>query len=311
MKKLFLSILIATGFGAAVWAGVAVGGTAEGCAVVGKSTFCGSGTFKPDKLPKRKMAPISLQTDGSVVTDDGSIPPIVRTVQVDFDDDGDVTTKGIPTCEFKQLINQSTEQAKRKCGDAIVGTGTVDAIIKLEDQDAIPASGPLLIMNGEPKGRGKNKKPTVLFHTLIDYPLPTAYVTEAVIEKSKKGKDYGKRVFIDVPPIAGGQGTLVAFNAKIKKRIKVKSKSKKKGKRGKRSRRRSKVERRKYLLARCADKRLIADAELTLENGDKLGIGFVAPCKQKKEKGKRKRGNRKNGKANNRRGNRGGKHKRR
>ncbi len=263
MKKLFLSILVATGIGAAIWAGVAVGGTATGSVHIGNATFSGGGTFKPDALPKKTMAPISLKTWGNVVTDDGSIPPVVDVIQVDFDKDGNVLTKGIPTCDETDLRNKDPKQAKQICGKALVGKGKAEALVKLEDQALIEAYGPLQIFNGEPQG----KKPTVVFHTFLDYPVPSAYVAKAVVEKSKLGKDYGKRVIVRPPSIAGGQGTFTGFEASIPKKVA-------KGK--------------KYLVGRCSDRSLIASAQLTLRSGEKLKIDFTASCKQKKEKKKKK-----------------------
>lgn len=265
MKKLFLSILIATGLVAAVWVGAASGGTTGTvCATLGKSEFCGGGTFKPDKLPKKTRVPISLKTWGSVVNDDGSVPPIVDVVKVDFDDDGDVSTKGLAKCDMKKVASATPAEATRVCGKALVGKGQVEATIVFTDpdtgeqiQDPIAAFGPLAIFNGKPKGGN----PTVVLHTLLDEPLPVTYVTQAVISDSKK-KGYGKQVRVNVPPIVNGQGTFVGFTANVKKKVRGKN----------------------YLMSRCSTGTLIADSEITLRGeSSPINLGLATKCKQGKE----------------------------
>lgn len=307
MKKLFLSILVATGLGAAIWAGVAVGGTATGEIKIGNATFGGGGTFKPDALPKKTMVPVSLKTWGDITTDDGSVPPVVDVIQIDFDRDGDIRTKGIPTCDEGQLRNLSVKDAAKVCGDALVGQGRAEALVKLEDQAPIEAGGKLQIFNGKPQG----KKPTIVFHTFLDYPVPSAYVAKAVVEKSKMGKEYGKRVIVRPPSIASGQGTFTGFTANIPKKIKVPATKRAKNKRAKNRRaktnssRTSLLKKKKkgkgkkktkkvpYLIGRCSDRSLIATAQLTLRDGRELRIDFNATCKQKKEPKKKKKGGKK------------------
>lgn len=274
MKKLFLSILVVAGLGVAVWAGIASGAWTKpvsACATLGKSEFCGGGAFNPAKLPKKTRVPIALKTNGSVKNDDGTVPPVVDIIQVDFDDDGTVSTKGIPQCDIKNIRLDSPKLARKKCSKALVGTGTVEAVVEFKDDetgepidDPIAAFGPLSIFNGKPRGG----KPTVIFHTLLEEPLPLTYVTDAVIENSKK-KGYGKRIHVKVPPIVNGQGTFVGFKANVKK----------------------KVSKKKYLLLRCSSKSLKVEAEIKLKTESKpIKIGLVSKCQQAKEPKKKKKG---------------------
>jgi hypothetical protein len=252
MKKLVVGLLAVAAMSASVWAGLAL---AESV-VIGNATFTADGSFSPKKLPKKEWAPIELKTSGSVTTDDGSTPPVADVVTVDFDKNGTLTTKGIKTCDPKKLQNTTTAQAKRKCKKALVGQGTTKAIVDFEDQDPFDAIGPLLVFNGKPKGG----KPTIIFHVLANVPLPTTFVVQSVVVPSPK-KGFGKRIVVKVPPIAGGNGTLVSFNATINKKPAT----------GK-----------KYLLARCANGRFVADAHVELRDGRNFDISLVRPCKAKK-----------------------------
>jgi len=237
---------------AALVAGTAAAETIK----LGNITVTADAGFSPKKLPKKKLAPIALKTSGKIETDDGSTPPVTDVVTLDFDKNGTLTTKGIKTCNPKKLQNTTTKQAKRKCKKAIVGQGKTKAVVDFEDQEPFDAIGPLVIFNGKKKGG----KPTIVFHVLANVPLPTTFVVQSKVVKSPK-KGFGKRVVIKVPPIAGGNGTMVSFNAKINKKPAT----------GK-----------KYLLAKCANKRFKAEAHVKLRDGREFDLSLVRPCKVKR-----------------------------
>jgi len=252
MRRSVIWVLGALAICATVPAGIAVGET------IGPPSpmFMLDGSFKPKKLPKKEFAPIQLELSGGITTGDGTTPPVTDVVTLDFDKNGTLTTKGIKTCNPKKLQNTTTKQAKRKCKKAIVGQGKTKAIVDFEDQEPFDAIGPLVIFNGTKKGG----KPTIVFHVLANVPLPTTFVVQSKVVKSPK-KGFGKRVVIKVPPIAGGNGTMVSFNAKINKKPAT----------GK-----------KYLLAKCANGRFIADAHVELRDGHEFDVSLVRPCRADK-----------------------------
>ena len=231
------------------------------------------GGVTPNKLPKKKMAPIALQSEGHIATLNGETPPIADDVVVDFDKNGKYVNKGFPTCKPEKLIDQRTAQAKRRCKDALIGTGETRAIVDFPDQPPFDAKGPLLIFNGPNKG----KKKTIVFHVFANVPAPTAFVVPATLTPIKGGK-YGTRLETSVPTISGGNGTLVDFNATVDKKYKVtKGKGKKK-----------KVKKYSILNARCANGRFIAQFEVTWRDGSVLNGGITRPCKQKADRKNRK-----------------------
>ena len=138
------------------------------------------GAISPTKLPKKTPAPITLTVSGAIKSTDGSRVPALKTLSLEFDKHGQIYTKGLPTCNPAKLQSTLTAQAKKACGSALVGTGNVSAEIYFPEQAPFPASGPLLIFNGIPKGG----KPTLIFHVHADVPAPTTFVTEGVISKA-------------------------------------------------------------------------------------------------------------------------------
>jgi len=251
IRKLCRSALVVAGIGAATAAGVAVGETVQ----VGNLILTADASFKPTTLPKNEMAPISLSVEAHVATQDGAIPPIAKSVVIDFDKNGTVVTKGVDTCDPKKLQNTTTSQAKKKCKSAIVGSGETRAIIDFPDQEPFEARGPLVAFNGKPQG----KNPMIVFHVLANVPLPTTFVVPAPITRSPKS-GFGKRLTAQIPPIAGGNGTLTDFDVTIDKKPAT----------GK-----------EYLLARCKDKKFDAEAQVTMLSGEQLNLSVVRDCKPK------------------------------
>jgi hypothetical protein len=212
------------------------------------------GGVSPAKLPKQTPAPITLKVSGKVATADGTRVPALKTVALQFDKHGSIYTKGLPTCNPAKLRSTLTAQAKRVCGPALVGTGRVGAEIYFPEQPPFSASGPLLIFNGAPKGG----KPVLIFHVHADVPAPTTFVTSGAVSKAS-GK-YGTSTEIQVPTIAGGQGSLTSFEATIHKTWTYKG------------------QRRSLLLASCPTGRLFAHGEFTFADGTKLSGDVIKSC---------------------------------
>ena len=61
------------------------------------------GGFTPQALPKHENAPITLHGGGSISTSDGSLPPILRTLTLEFDRHGAVQTTGLEVCTSGKL----------------------------------------------------------------------------------------------------------------------------------------------------------------------------------------------------------------
>jgi hypothetical protein len=234
----------------------ALGVSAAGGEIVheGNLVISIDGGITPTKLPKKTPAPITLKLKGSIKTADGSHPPALKTLSLQFDKSGHIYTKGLPTCTTNQLQSTLTAQARKVCGDALVGSGRVSAEIAFPEQPPFPASGPLLIFNGAPKGA----KPVLIFHVHANVPAPTTFVTTAVISPAH-GK-YGTSTLVEIPTITGGQGSLTSFEATIHKTWTYKG------------------QRKSLLLASCPTGQLIAHGEFAFADGSKLSGNVARPC---------------------------------
>lgn len=242
--------------------GLAVTATAAGLATAalgdtvtsGNLTIEVEGVVSPTKLPRKTPAPITLTVSGAVKTTDGSHPPALKTIALEFDKAGQIYTKGLPTCDPAKLTSTLTAQAKKVCGPALVGTGKVSAQILFPEQAPFEASGPLLIFNGKPKGG----KPVLVFQVHADVPAPTTFVTEGVISRAS-GK-YGTSTEIRVPTIVGGQGSLTSFKATLHKTWTYKGQKK------------------SLLVASCPTGSLFAHGEFTFADGTRISGEITKSC---------------------------------
>jgi hypothetical protein len=172
------------------------------------------GKITPSALSKTTPQPIALEVKGGLKTVDGTHIEPLKELFLEFDKNGHLNTKGLASCTVGKLQSQLTAQAKKVCGDALVGTGKATAEIAFPEQAPFSASGPMLIFNGS-----KGNKQELIIHVYAKVPAPTVFVTTAKIGKGKG--PYGTSALIKVPTITSGQGSVTAFNAKITKTFKV------------------------------------------------------------------------------------------
>jgi hypothetical protein len=213
------------------------------------------GGFAPTALPKYRDAPIVLYGHGRLSTVSGELPPIVETVEAEFDRHGSVQTTGLPVCHPGELEATTVAQARHNCGGAIVGKGVGSAIIDFPEQKPFKISSPITGFNG-PK---KNGQPTVLAHAYIDVPVPTTFVVPIVIERINKGV-YGYRVKARIPKIAGGAGHGISISGKVGRKWTYKGR------------------RYSFVNARCETGHLQARGEATFDDGTVLSGILVKPC---------------------------------
>lgn len=228
-------------------------GSAYGLTVrAGNLIATGDGGFAPTALPRDHDAPIKLFGHGRIRTVDGTRPSPLRKLVVELDKHGHAETRGLPKCTMQKLVATTTEQARKTCPGAIVGTGFGSALIELPEQRPIEVSAPITIFNA-PERHGN---PTGIGHAHLDYPTPTTYLVQAELETVNNGR-YGYRVEVDIPKIANDYGSAISGRLKIDRKWTY---------RGMRL---------SVANARCADGRLQARVELTFKDGTFLqGSGF-------------------------------------
>jgi hypothetical protein len=250
MRKRLTMLLVAAGAFAAVSAGVAVGEEFR----AGNLILTVDGKVKPSKLPKKERAPIALQVEGHVQTVDGTTPPRLDRIEMSFDKQGKIDTKGLPKCSVNELENTLPDDALRKCKEALVGKGETRAIVDFPDQEPFDAiADPLLAFNGGP---GK-----IIFHAYALVPTPTTFVVPSKISKAS-GK-FGTKVTVNVPLIAGGNGRLVDFDVTIKRTWTHKGKK------------------HSYVSAMCKTGQFVASGSFNWSDGTNIKGDITRPCKSK------------------------------
>lgn len=217
--------------------------------------------FAPKKLSKSKWTPGSLKVTTTLrnsSTANGVPVPTVR-VQIDFDKNARIFTKGIPTCDPSKIQNTSTEIALRECRPARIGSGKAKASIPVGEQVFV-ADQTVTAFNGKPKGG----KPVLLLHSYGTKPTVTTLVlTGTVTNYNRQG--YGPRLDLEVPKIAGGAGALTDFTVTINKKYRYKGKPA------------------TYISAKCPkSKKLKVRSVFTFLDGQSSKPTDVATCAQKK-----------------------------
>jgi hypothetical protein len=209
----------------------ALAGTGAQAALVkvGPLILHADGGFSSAALPKRGFAPIDFQGKFEIARKGGGVPPALQHAVVDFDRDGRIATRGLPICPAERVSTATPEQARQLCPGAIVGEGRVEGLVSLPSQEAVPVHSALTLFNGPRLPGG----PTIVLHAQLTVPETQTFALVVPIER-RRGT-YGYRATLDVPPIAGGYGSLTRIDAKIGRRW------------------RSGGLRRSYVSARCAD----------------------------------------------------------
>lgn len=246
---------------------LAMGGLLAACAVllagsagaatvrVGTLVLHADGGFEPQLLPKRTYAPIHFQGYGAISTTDGSVPPPLQHVTLEFDRDGRLTTAGLSICRPADIEAASPEEARRRCGAALVGTGHLAAVVPVPILGRIEMHSPLSLFNGPRRGGD----PTVILHAQAPFPISETYVVVIPIER-RRGI-YGYRASFDVPPIVGGLGSITRIDAKIGRRYRVGG-----------------VER-SYVSARCSDSILQTRGYFSFADGTVISGSAFKVCR--------------------------------
>jgi len=178
--------------------------------VVGNVSLSDDGGLTPLKLPKHGKAPVTAHLIDEIRTLDGTHPPALRTVDFEVDRTIGIDPVGLPTCRARQLEATTTANAKRACGDALVGSGTAEVEVAFPEQKPFSATGPVLLFNGGVRGGAT----TVFLHSYLAVPTPTAVVARATVTRVHHGR-FGLHIVAQVPKIAGGSGSVTKFRLKI------------------------------------------------------------------------------------------------
>ncbi|HEY4778046.1 MAG TPA: hypothetical protein VIH47_00435 [Solirubrobacterales bacterium] len=214
-----------------------------------------NGGIFPGKLPRHGQTPISARIDAEIGTVDGTHPPAVKTLNIDFDKSIQVNAKGLPVCREGQLTARTTAAVKKACPDAIVGSGEGEVEVAFPEQEPIDAKGPIVLFNG-----GVHGGTTLLFvHTYVDVPAPTAVIATVKISRIHRGH-YGLHSVSQIPAITGGAGSVIRFKLDIGRRFTYKGKQE------------------SYLTASCPTGTYYTEGHILFADGSTLQGTHLLPC---------------------------------
>jgi len=168
------------------------------------------GTISPSKLPRTGAAPVGVQMGGKIKTTDRTAPPKLERIILEINRHGKLQTKGLPTCSLGKLRSISSQGAKRACGPALIGSGSVTSRVSLPGQGAFSSIGKLQAFNGRHHGHQ-----AIFAQVASGAPLPLTYVI--VFEVKKKGGQYATSLNGVMPPIASEYGFISAFNLLLRR----------------------------------------------------------------------------------------------
>lgn len=163
---------------------LAAGGTAAARAELtkeGNLLVSFDGGIAPKKLPRSSLAPVTVRVDSTIKTSDGSDPPPqLREISIGINREGRVFDRGLPTCKVRRVQPATMRAARRICGGAIVGSGSVQVRVHLSNQQPFTFKGRLLVFNAKRSG-GRRR---ILAQVYGRRP-PSAFVLTFKIRKQK------------------------------------------------------------------------------------------------------------------------------
>lgn len=216
------------------------------------------GGIFPNKLPSHRKVPILGRIKAEIGTFDGSHPPAVKHLDIDFDKTIKINAKGLPACNRNKLVARTTAEVKRACSGTIVGSGEGMVEVAFPDQARFTAKGPIVLFNGGVRGRTT----LLLVHAYVAVPVPTAVIATVKITRINRGH-YGIHTVTQVPVIAGGSGSVVNFKITIGRRFIHKGKKK------------------SYLTASCPTGRYYTRGRILFSDGSLLRGVHILPCTPK------------------------------
>ena len=220
-----------------------IAGAAQGALVeVDDLVLHANGGFQPQKLPRHGYAPIRFEGHVAIAAKSGGQPSPLRQAIVDFDRDGRLDVTGLPTCPPERIAAAGTEEARRLCKGALVGSGRVEVLVALAS-GLVPVSSPLSLFNGPPA----DGNPTGVLHARTTVPGTETYAIVVPLER-RRG-EFRWRATFDVPPIAGGLGAITGISIEIGRRFKAGGRQ------------------RSYVSARCSDGILRTHGRFSFEDG--------------------------------------------
>jgi hypothetical protein len=109
--------------------------------------------FSPRRLPRHRLAPVSIDVSGLIGTDDGSPLPRLSGIELALASGSSrLDTRGLPRCPRRELLSATERQGLDRCSDTLVGRGSLDADVEIPGQAPFPERANVLAFNGGTRG---------------------------------------------------------------------------------------------------------------------------------------------------------------
>jgi len=172
-----------------------------------------NGQLSPSKLPRKGLAPISVQVGWDIASTDGSVPPKLESLEIEINRHGKFDYAGLPTCPVAKIQPATTERALSNCRPSLVGKGTFNAEVALRGQEgeSYETGGQLLIFKSE-----AGRKPVLYGQIYSAHPFASSFVIPFEVRTKKKGS-FGTVLAATLPTALRSWGNLTGIELKLKR----------------------------------------------------------------------------------------------
>lgn len=169
------------------------------------------GGIAPYSLPRNGTAPVAVTIESSFRAADGTDPPPqLQQIAIAINREGRIFDRGLPTCKVRRIQPATIRAARRICGGAIVGKGSVQVRVNLENQEPFTFKGPLLAFNAE-RHRGKRRILAQVYGTRP----PSAFVLTFTIHRQRG--TFGTVIRTTLPRSARKWAHVTRFNLRLRR----------------------------------------------------------------------------------------------
>jgi hypothetical protein len=112
--------------------------------------------LEPTALPRQTRVPVAVRVAGDVTTaGDPSLLPQLLTIRIAINRQGRLFDRGLPVCNVGEIQPATERNARRVCGESIVGSGHVELQARLPTQSPFLVEAKLLAFKGPRKNGHK------------------------------------------------------------------------------------------------------------------------------------------------------------
>jgi len=203
-----------------------VGAVAASCALVAAlgAALSGAATNKdgdlivafqgrqaPNTLPRSKPAPVTVRMVGEVRSATGRSEqlPQLRTISVAINRQGKLFDRGLPVCEVRANEPATEAEARRICGESLVGSGRVAVQVRIPTQPFFLVHARLLVFKGPVRDGHK----LILAQAYTEDP-PGAFILTFRVARQAKGA-FGTVLSTSLPRSAWQWAYLTRFEMSL------------------------------------------------------------------------------------------------